>query len=104
MENILKTGGSNSSSFWATIRKAAGNQSSGIECVQDTHGATTTSPDIVKESVANYFEALYQMHDPLDFGIEWTSHMEDQVKAWAQDTQLRSLKLHSGNSMAVILT
>ena len=29
------------------------------------------------------------MHDPLDFGSEWTSgnisHIEDQVKAWAQD-------------------
>ena len=25
------------------------------------------------------------MHDPLDFGIEWTSHIEDQVKAWTHD-------------------
>ena len=47
-KNILKAGGSNSSSFWATRRKTAGNQSSDIECVQDTQGATTTSSDIVK--------------------------------------------------------
>ena len=26
------------------------------------------------------------MHDPLDFGSEWTSHIQDQVKAWTQDT------------------
>ena len=69
-KSILKTGGSNSSSFWAARRKSVGNHSSGIECVQDTHGATTTYTDIVKESVANYFEALYQMYDPLDFGSE----------------------------------
>ena len=25
------------------------------------------------------------MHAPMDFGSEWTSHIEDQVKAWTHD-------------------
>ena len=93
LQKILTTGGSNSRSFWEARRKTLTRTDSGIEAVLDHTGKTSTLPDIVMMTTANYFENLYRMHDKNHFNKNWTEHVQYQMQTYMKD------RLHEGENI-----
>ena len=76
MSRIENTGGTNSRAFWSLRKQCLSNAD--VERIDTINidGKPHTSPQIVKEENAAYFENLYRSHQSVNFDKSWTQHLD----------------------------